>query len=223
MTKKMKTCVIMQPVYLPWLGYFDLIKKSDVFVFLDHVQFSKQGRQSRNKIRSKDGEILLSLPVQKGNNPENPINEVKIDHSRNPLKKHLNGIKMNYAKAKNYNSLYPELEEIYLSNPEKLVDLNIALIELGCRKLNLETKFEYSSTLELNEGKVENLVTICKVFDCNHYLSTPGSKDYIDENNIFGEHGIDLNYHEFNHPQYQQINYPDFISHLSFIDYIFNI
>jgi hypothetical protein len=219
----MKTCVIMQPVYLPWLGYFDLIEQSDVFVFLDHVQFSKQGRQSRNTIRSKDGEILLSMPVLKGKTPDNPINEVRIDHSRNPLKKHLNSIQTNYRKSKNYDSMFPEIESIYSNVSEELIDLNVDLIKWGCQKLSIDTKFEYSSTIELSEGKVENLIAICQHFDCDHYLSTPGSKEYIDENNIFKKHGIDLTYHEFSHPNYQQLKYPDFISHLSFIDYLFNM
>ena len=62
-----KTCVIMQPSYLPWIGYFDLIQRSNVFVFLNDVQFSKQSWQVKNKINSQGKELVLTVPVKKTN------------------------------------------------------------------------------------------------------------------------------------------------------------
>lgn len=219
----MRTCAIMQPTYLPWLGYFELIEKSDVFVIYDSVQFEKQSWQQRNRIRNKDGEIVLILPVKYGDGLERRIKDVEIDYSRNIPKKHLTGILMSYSKTKNFSILFPELEAIYLTKPKFLLEMNIALIKLGMKYLKINTPLIYSSELDVKGTKVEALIDICKKVNANRYFSPIGSKEYIDENNLFPENNIDLVYQNFQHPTYAQANYSDFISHLAFIDYLFNL
>ena len=213
----MSTCVIMQPTYLPWLGYFDLINSADVFVFLDHAQYSKQSWHQRNKIRDKNGEPMLTIAVTKESSKEKPINNVLIDLNKKPLVKHFKSIQANYAKSKNYTEVYPELEKIYSKKHTKLVDLNIDLIKYGCQKMEIKTELVLSSSLNLHQPKVEGIIEICKHLECDHYLSPVGSKSYIEENDIFCKNNIGLSYQNYEHISYQQINYPDFISHLSFI------
>ena len=219
----MKTCVIMQPTYLPWLGYFDLMQKSDVFVFLDHAQFSKQSWQQRNKIRDKNGELILTIPVKHCHHKESLIKDVLIDKSRNPLKKHFKSLEINYSKSRNYPFIIENLREIYSKDYDTLMELNIDLIQLGCRLKKIIPKIVYSSDLQVVGQKVEALVDICKKVDADHYLSPVGSKEYIEQNNLFRQNNIELNYQNYVHPVYQQINYSDFISHMSFIDYLFNV
>ena len=85
----MRTAVIMQPTYLPWPGYFDLMDQSDIFVFLDYVQFDKRSWQQRNRIKSAAGEQMLTVPVfSKGQFSQN-IYEVHVDHSSNFIESHL--------------------------------------------------------------------------------------------------------------------------------------
>ena len=106
-------CSIMQPTYLPWIGYFNLIKSADIFVFYDNVQFSKQSWQQRNKIRNKTGDILLTLSINSpGDNCE--IREKTIFQPDRILKKHLLSIKQNYSKSLNYDLYIEKIEEIYL-------------------------------------------------------------------------------------------------------------
>jgi hypothetical protein len=217
----MKTCVIMQPTYLPWLGYFNLIEKSDVFVFLDHAQFSKQSWQQRNRIRDKNGELLLTVPVKRSN-LDDKISSIIIDMNKNALTKHFKSIQLNYRKTKNY-SLYIEyLEEIYSHPFEKLVDLNIELIKFGCKIMNIQGEFLLSSELDVKGTRVDSLIDICNKVKANQYLSPIGSEIYIEKNNIFSENNIELIYQNYIHPVYKQSDYPDFLSHLSFVDYIFN-
>ena len=218
----MKTCAIMQPTYLPWLGYFDLMDSADIFVILDHVQFSKQSWQQRNKVRDKKGEQLLTLNVRKASTSECRINEVVLDHVKKPLIKHLKSIKTMYAKSRNFSEVFPELEEIYGGEYTYLADFNIDLIRYGARKMGIHTEFIKSSTLNISLPKVEGIIEVCKKVSCSHYLSPVGSRVYIDENNIFEENGINLKYQDYEHITYNQIGYTDFISHLSFIDYLFN-
>ena len=218
----MRTCAIMQPTYLPWLGYFDLIKKSDIFVLYDNVQFEKQSWQQRNRIRNKNGEQMLTVSVKHGKGLERKISEVEIDSNQKILKKHLTSIKLSYGRAINYAFIFPELEEIYNSNPALLIDLNVALIKLGMKLFNINTELVYASELSPQGTRVEALVDICKKINSIHYYSPAGSQTYIDENNLFDKNGIRLSYQGFKHPVYKQINDDNFISHLSFIDYLFN-
>jgi len=212
----------MQHTYLPWLGYFDLIKSADVFVFLDHVQFSKQSWQQRNNILSKNGKLMLTIPVIKDSAKNKPINNVDIDNSRKLHIKHLKSIRDNYSKSKNFDIIYKELEEIYLKNNGKLMSLNIDLIKYGCFKMGIKFDFIFSSDLEINNHKVKGIIEICEKLNANQYLSPIGAKEYIDENNIFKKNNIELIYHKFDHPIYNQHNSENFISHVSFIDYLFN-
>jgi hypothetical protein len=212
----------MQPTYLPWLGYFDLIKSSNVFVFLDHVQFSKQSWQQRNKVRDKNGEQILTIPVKRTTVKNNPINGVLIDNNKRPLNKHLKTIKNNYAKSRNFKEVYLELEGLYLKKYNYLVDINIDLIKYGCKQMGITPNIILSSSLNVQAKKVEGIVEICHKLDSNHYLSPAGAEEYIEENNIFDSNNIQLSYQSFEHPIYKQMSYAKFISHLSFIDYLFN-
>ncbi len=217
-------CVIMQPTYLPWLGYFDLIRRADIFVYLDHVQFERQSWQQRNRIRNRDGEMLLSIPVIHGTGLSGQsIRDVKIDNSRNTLKKHLTSIKLYYSKSLNFNKLFPEVEKIYSGKIQYLIDFNLEIIQIGIKYLGISKNFMFSSKMDVQGNRVEALIDICKKTGADTYLSPVGSKQYIDENNIFAENHITLEYQQFAHPIYKQINYNDFISHLAFIDYLFNI
>jgi hypothetical protein len=215
-------CAIMQPTYLPWIGYFDLIKSVDLFIIYDSVQFEKQSWQQRNKIRNKNGDILLTIPVLYENGLNRKINEVKIDKSRFPLKKHLSTIKMSYSKSIYFNDFIIELEEIYSRDYNFLIDLNITLIKFGMKILNINTELKFSSKMNFEGNKIDAIINLCKNNNISNYISPIGSKSYIDNDEIFKLNDIKLDYHNFTHPIYKQCNFNDFISHLSFLDFVFN-
>lgn len=212
---------IMQPTYLPWMGYFDLMDQVDVFIFLDDVQFSKQSWQQKNRIKIKNGKLLLTVPV-KNKSKKQIIKDVIIDNSRNWQKKHLTSIKLNYSKSKYYNQYIKSLEEIYMNNKDSLVDLNMKINLWIKESLNIKCKVFRASELGIDSGeKVMRLINICKKMGCNEYLSPAGSKGYIEKNNIFEKEGIKLSYQHFVHPIYNQIN-GDFLPYMSVIDLLFN-
>ena len=122
----------------------------------------------------------------------------------------------------NFEAIFPEIEFIFNQKHALLIDLNIELIKLGMKYLSIEKEFIYSSKIDVLGQRVEALIDICNKVGANKYLSPVGSKAYIDENNLFPSNNIELTYQLFKHPVYKQIGYHDFISHLSFIDYLFN-
>src|SRR3981081_1029831 len=105
---------IMQPTYLPWMGYFELMASSEVFVFLDDVQFNKKSWQQRNRIKGPNGELLITVPVLNKGKRDQAICEVCINNDdRDWGKKHLRSVELSYQKSPFFDWLYSDLREIY--------------------------------------------------------------------------------------------------------------
>lgn len=217
----MRTAAIMQPTYLPWAGYFDLIAQSDVFVFLDSVQFDKRSWQQRNRIKTPDGELLLTVPVLSKGRLDQKICEVQIEQTAGFEEKHIRTIEHYYRKAPLFNKYMEEFTAILRKKHHYLADLNIELIKWLCAAIGIQTELVSSSSLDVRGSKVELLVATCQAVGANRYLSPAGSKAYIEENNIFSEQNIELKYQVFQHPVYSQL-YGNFIPYLSVIDLLFN-
>ena len=151
-----KTCVIMQPTYLPWLGYFDLIRQSDIFVFLNDVQFSKQSWQVKNRIKNLSEELMITIPVKKSS-LSTKIDMVLIDNTKNWKKKHLKSIYLAYKKSEFFDEIYPIIENVintevdFLSEfntiiPKKISSLlfgNRDFIDSILKSLNIEFTFVF--------------------------------------------------------------------------------
>ena len=208
----------MQPTYLPWMGYFDLMDKSDVFVFLDDVQFEKQSWQQRNKIKTPNGEMLLTIPVKQKLNQK--IVDVEIDIKEKWEIKHNKSIRYNYNKAQFFDKYYSFFEEIYSEKWYRLAEFNINIIKWIMHQLKIETKLLRSSELNISGKKTSLIIDICKRLNADTYLSPMGAKLYI-EKELFNKAGIKLEYQQFEHPSYKQL-YGKFIPYLSVIDLLFN-
>lgn len=212
--------VIMQPTYLPWLGYFDLMDTADVFVILDTVQFEKQSWQQRNRIKSAENESKwLTVPVVQGLGQK--ISAVKINNSEPWRRKHWGTIEQYYRRAPHWKLYSDSLSALYVQPWEYLIDFNLAVINLIKDQLGIKTKFIKASKIPVSGERVSLLVNICHYLKSDVYISPVGSACYIEENNIFGLEGISLLYHQYEHPVYAQL-FSGFLSHMSLIDLLFN-
>lgn len=209
-----------QPAYLPWLGYFDKIKRSDVFVFLDTVQYEKNSFTNRNKIKTANGPVWLSIPVIKKNHFEKKMNEIVIDSNYNWQKKHLNAIKLAYSRAKNFNVLFPKLEKLYEKKRETLVETTLEHLEFWLDVLEIDTKIVLSSELGVNSKKSDLVLDLCKSVGADYYISGPMGKDYL-ELDKFDECKINVEIQDYTHPVYKQL-YGDFIPNMGIIDFVMN-
>ena len=211
----------MQPTYLPWLGYFDLIDQADCFVFLDSVQFSRRSWQQRNRIKSKDGEMRLTVPVISKGVRDQSIAQVEIDQATEFHRKHLRSIDHSYAKAPYYRDYFNELEAVLGKAHDHLAELNIELIGWMCDKMGITAKMVRSSTFGVEGNKVNLLVGICQEIGAGNYLSPLGSMGYIEDNDIFASNGIELRYQDYHHPQYSQLH-GQFLANMSALDLLMN-
>ncbi len=210
--------VILQPMYLPWIGYFGLIDLADVFVFYDDVQFVERSWQRRNKIKMPNSWIWLSVPVIKRFRQK--INEVMINNNIEWRKEHWKSIKYAYTRSAFFDKYATQFEDVYQKEWRYLVDLNISLIKKIASMLGINTRFILSSQLDAEGVKSDRLISILKSIDADEYISGLAAKSYIDGNR-FKEEGIRLYWYEFKHPAYQQL-YRAFIPYLSIIDLLFN-
>lgn len=216
-----KKIAIMQPTYLPWCGYMRMIKDVDIFVFLDDVQFSKRSWQQRNRIRTSNGELWLTVPVLNKGMIDQKLNEVRIDPESNFFKKHIKTLREAYSKSAFSRDLINGIEALELTKELYLADLNIKLIKWMASYLNITTNTLRSSELISTGKNAEYLANICEELSLNKYVSAPSSISYIDKSDAFVKKGIEIIYFEYTHPMYSQYR-NGFLPNMSCIDLILN-
>jgi hypothetical protein len=211
---------IHQPEYLPWMGFLNKLANSDVFVLLDNVQYRKNYFQNRNRIRTSDGWMWLTVPVKKA--PlETIISDIEVDASKPWGETHWRGIKQNYSKARHFDEYSHFFQEIYSRNWGKLAELNTEIIRFFAEALDTDCEIVTASKLHAEGTSSELLLKICEETDAEIYLSGRFGRDYLDEK-MFEEAGIEVVYQDFHHPEYEQV-YSPFVSDLAGVDLLFNL
>ncbi len=216
-------CVILQPFYIPWRGYFHQIQKADAFVFFDDVQYEKRGWMNRNRIKTAHGAQWLSIPVSNKSSivKNTPINEIEIDKTQAVWReKHWKSVRQSYAKAPFFNQYEKLLTEFYERDDQFLADFTIDLTIALARELKIEnTKFYRASEFKATGRKTDRLLSILEKIGATHYISGAAAKSYI-EPEKFAEAGITLEYMIYDYPAYEQF-YPPFDGAVSIIDLLF--
>ena len=209
---------IHQPQYLPWIGYFDKIDRSDVFVLLDNVQYKKNEWQNRNRLKTSQGWQWITIPVLY-KYPEK-INEVKINNTVDWRKKHLNALIYNYSKSPFFEKYQRFFEETFSRSWEFLVEINIHIIQYLINALGINKKIVLASSLQLREGPTDRLIDICKHVQADTYLSGKDGAKYMDLD-AFAQAKIQVIFQDFHHPIYPQL-YEKFEPYMSIVDLLFN-
>ena len=213
-------CVILQPGYIPWLGFFDQLAKSDVFVLDDDVQYDKHGWRNRNRIKTANGPMWLTVPVRtKGQGK--PLNrDIELDPTQHWAGKHTQALRTWYAKAPHFARVFPPFEEAFSRPWQRLLDLDRELMALSARLLGLERRVVLASELGIGGGQTERLVAICRRLGADRYLTGDAAKSYLDEAK-FREAGITVEWHGYRHPRYHQLH-GEFVPYLSIVDLLMN-
>jgi len=215
-----KIVAIQQPEHLPWIGFFDKMQKCDRYVYLDNVQFKKRYFENRNRIRTKESSEFITIPVVTKGLYRQEISKVMIDNSRSWQRKYLGRVRHYYARAKHFDYYFPKLEDIIQRRFAKLIDLNLALIDWIRKELQIVTPTIMASQIrEYKEKGSDLILAICKDLNAKVYISGPDGRNYL-MLNAFRKEKIEVIYHDYKHPVYQQMHQP-FISHMSVIDALF--
>ena len=211
---------ILQPSYLPWLGFFEQMSRSDKFVLLDDVQYTRRDWRNRNRIRVRENWIWLTVPVQQKSRFSQSLLETRIDNSVSWRRKHLETLRQHYCKAPFFEKYFPRCQQVYEKDWTFLFDLCLETINLIKEEMGIETPLLRSSEMKPGGEKTERLVSICRELGATHYLSGESGSNYIAEED-FSSQGITLEYQNYEQPVYPQ-RYTGFVPHLSAIDLLFN-
>lgn len=215
---------VHQPQYIPWLGYFNKIVRSDGFVFLDRVQYKPREFQNRNKIRTKDGWMWLSVPVVSKDRNRQKICDCIIDNKFPWQRKHLTSLKVWYSSSNFFNEYFSFFEQVYAKKWERLVDLNVHIINYILKQLFISKPIYFESQLDIVGIGTDRIIEICKKLKADTYLSGIGGKEYLEEQK-FIKANVRLIYQNFVHPVYHQqfmSDKSDFIPYMSILDLLFN-
>ncbi len=213
---------ILQPGYLPWLGFFEQMMRSEVFVILDDVQYDKHGWRNRNRIKGPRGPVWLSVPVLTKGQHKPLVKEVRIDpHQPGWPKKHLGTIRQHYSGAAYFDEYFPHLERILTNSWEYLIDLDMALLHLMAGWFGLDPKIVFSSRLNIKEENPnERLIEIIGSLGGKVFYEGAAGRDYIDLS-PFDRAGLTVVFQDYKPMPYPQ-QYDGFHPFLSALDLLFN-
>jgi len=215
--------VILQPTYLPWLGYFEMLDASEIYVIFDHVQYIRKVYHNRNRIKGPNGEIILSVPVKKA--PRNTcIRDIQISYNNgNALPKHWKSIQHAYRKAPYFQQYIDTFAQIYSGQYQTLAELTVKLISTICTLLGIDVQFVYSSDYERfnsQNTKSGRVVDLCIQSGIKTLYDAKGAEEFIDPN-PFKDNNLEVKFQNYDHPVYHQ-QYGAFLPYMSVIDLIFN-
>ena len=209
---------IHQPDFVPWLGFYYKVAKSDVFVYLDDAQFSNEAAHNFNDIKTVRGKTRIKIPVDY--HFKDPIKIAKVKNGHENIEKMLRLIEESYKDAPFFESLFPEFKSIILHGYETISDLNIAINDWIFKGFGIKTKILKSSDMDIKSSREERVIDICVLSGASEYLSGNGARVYQTESH-FLERGVKLSYLDYKPIRYKQLG-DDFLPCMSVLDYLFN-
>ena len=204
----------MQPYFLPYIGYFQLIKAVEKYVIADNLNYIKQGWINRNKLLLNGNEFLFNLAVI-GASQNKMINEIFVGDDQSRL---LRTIEVNYRKAPFFADVFPLIEKMLIHEDKNLARFIGNSLKIIADYLNFNTEFEYMSDLNRDTSlKAQDMViNVCKLVNATEYLNAIGGMDLYDKQ-TFKQAGVDLYFIKTNKIEYQQFNNL-FVPNLSMLD-----
>ena len=212
---------IHQPDHLPWLPYFDKVKRSDTFVILDEAQYVKNKFMNRNRVRTSDGWTYITIPIEHGEHFKR-IRDVRLPTSSDWRKKILRTLEMNYSRAPFFLMYRSFFDELYRADITHLSELNITIIRYLTEVFDMNAQLVRASDLPLDHKLkgTEWLISILNYLGATNYISGPSGRQYLDLRQ-FERESIKVEFQQYEHRVYTQ-RFPGFVPGLSAADLLFN-
>lgn len=216
---------MMQPAFLPWQGFFELISKSDLFIILDDFQFSVQSYHQRNRLFvSKEQIDWYTIPIVKSSSVGKALNDAEINSNPTWRIKMWKRIQQNYSKAAYFGEISPLIEQWLLNRKGTLAEFNCTFIEIVCRLLKIDTEIRLSSQFKTPSRRSEKVLDLLHWVKATKYLCAKGAFGYMKEDAVFPVDDIEILFQDYNPRQYSQVGSPNkFVPFLSVLDALLNI
>ena len=209
-----------QPVYLPWLGLFHKIARADLFCYFDIVQYQRKDYNNRNKIKTSNGELWLSVPVESKGHLDKNVSDILIVQD-NWVAKHLKSIELNYKKAPFFHDYFPQLEFILINESKSsLGPLNLKLLKYFMECLGINVPIVKASEYSFNGVGSELVLDMCIQLGADSYIFGEQGKNYADVDS-FRKKNVYVEFQDYIHPVYSQVG-REFLPYMSIVDLLFN-
>jgi len=220
----MTLVAIHQPNFFPWLGYFDKIRRADVFVVLDSVQLPKTGGTWANRVKLlvSGAPAWVTVPIIRDYHGTRTISDTEIDNRPPWRAKLLKTIELNYRRAPHFDGVFPWLADLIADSADKIADYNANAIKAITKALRIDsTRLVMASRTDADGQATALLISIVRAVGGNAYLAGGGATGYQDDA-MFSDAGLDLQHQDFQHPVYRQFNSATFVPGLSIVDALMN-
>ena len=215
---------MMQPAFMPWQGYFELISKADIFIFLDDFQFSVQSYHQRNRLFVNKGEAgWYTAPILKAESFGAPLNKARTNDLIPWKEKLWKRLEMNYSGAPFFKDISPDIKPWLFRSYASLAEQNIAFIKIVCTMLGLQPQFRCSSEYETAEKRSKRVMELLNWCQATRYFCAKGSFEYMLSDKIFPLGSVEVFFQDFTPQEYPQAgSRQDFVPCLSVLDALFN-
>lgn len=216
----MRICIV-QSCYIPWKGFFDLMGQCDEYVVFDSAQFTKRHWHNRNRIKTANGPVWLTIPVVTKGRFDQPIEEVEIEKPW--AEKHWRAIELAYSPAPFFDQLAPTVRSWYerADGETRLTGVNELFLRELAALLGLGTRIVRDSAYPAEGSKTTRLLNIAKAAGADRYLSGPAARVYLDEAQLAAA-GIATEWMSYQgYREYPQLH-GDFEHAVSVLDLLFN-
>ncbi len=219
MTDKPLTVAIMQPYFMAYIGYWQLITSADIFVIYDNIEYTKKGWFNRNRILEAGHDRLFTVPIKKDSDYL-PVNKRFLsDDSETENARTLRIIQSSYKRAPQFQAVYPMIETCFTFPNKNLFEFIYSSVKTIAEYLDIDTKIVPSSQIDIDHDSLKadkKVVAICKALDADIYVNAIGGTELYDKDEFKSE-GLDLKFIKSQPIEYSQLNHT-FVPWLSIID-----
>lgn len=213
-----KTIAAVQSNYIPWKGYFDLIRAVDEFILYDDVQYTRRDWRNRNLIKTPAGRQWLTIPVHVKGRYDQLVKDVRVADGRWG-RSHWAAVRASYGRAPFFSAVKPWLEPLYLGEqPERLSDINRRFLTAICAFLEIRTPLHWAMDYgPVGDSPSDRLIDLCRRSGASSYLSGPAARGYLEVDRFVRE-GIDVKFFDYSgYRPYPQLH-PPFEHAVSILD-----
>ncbi len=209
-----------QPAYLPWLGYFEKIIRSDKYIYVDTVQFEHRSFINRNKIKTANGPIWLTVPVLAKGHRESNLLDLEINNNEDWQKKHFRSICFAYKGAPYYKEIIEKISPFYEQKYQMFTEFCYEYTLFWFQLLGIKTEILRLKDLGVDGKKSELVLNMCKAVNADTYISGALGKDYMDDD-LFERNNVKVVYQDYHPREYPQL-WGDFVPYMSVLDFVMN-
>lgn len=209
----------MQPTYMPWAGFLNLMAGVDLFIYLDDAQYERATWQNRNRVLVAGQSTWLTVPVVRDHLGA-AIHQVQIDDRLPWRRKHATLLQQAYSRHEFASDMREAVDVLGNMTLTQLADLNIAILDRVRSRLGIATQTMRSSELGIDGVRTDRLIAILAHVDATEYVTPPGSLDYLRDDDFVSRAPQRLLVHDFRPPAYPQRGAASFVSHLSILDVV---